>query len=88
MQLSRRDTSSSNKVHFCEQPPQEHSYEHCSRAEHAQLYYSVHELQKFLEELRLETTTAKNKQPTTGCGGSSGSKPATTASIVIVARST
>lgn len=67
---------SSSKVRFCEQPPQEHSYEHCSRAEHAQLYYSVHELQKFLEELRMET--AKRKPQPSSCGGGKTVSSATT----------
>ena len=55
----RRDSS---KVRFCEEPPQEHSYEHCSREEYSQLYYSVHELQKQIDDLRLETQASLEQQ--------------------------
>ena len=51
--LQRRDS----KVRFCEQPPKVVSYECCSRENYSQLYYSVHELQKIIDEVRLEKKT-------------------------------
>lgn len=50
-QLERRDS----KVRFCDQPPKVVSYECCSRENYSQLYYSVHELQKIIDEVRLES---------------------------------
>ena len=85
LRLERRDSS---KVRFCEQPPQEHNYEHCSREEHAQLYYSVHELQKFLEELRLETSKKQQQQQQQQppvCAATAANK--TGSGIVMVSRS-
>lgn len=85
-QQQRRD---STKVTFSATPPQEHNYESgCSRAEHAQLYYSVHELQKFIEELRLET--GKKQQLSPSSSSSSCAPPATAShgsGMIIVARS-
>jgi len=62
--IPRRDS----RVRFCQQLTQEHSYEHCSREEHAQLYYSCHELQKFIEEMRLDA--AVNATASAAAGGS------------------
>lgn len=52
--LQRRDS----KVRFCEQPPQVVSYEGCSRENYSEVYYSIHELQKCVDELRMEKKTS------------------------------
>lgn len=48
--LERKDS----KVRFCQEPPTIVSYESCSREDYSQLYYSVHELQTLVDELRME----------------------------------
>jgi hypothetical protein len=73
--MTRRDA----KVRFCESPPKVNCYETCSREEYSELYYSVHELQKIIDDLRQETNntngnnikgkthvTSKNKTLTAG----------------------
>ncbi|CAB9506843.1 expressed unknown protein [Seminavis robusta] len=54
--MTRRDS----KVRFSEQPPQVNCYETCSRDQHSDLWFSVHELQKNICELRLESNNNNN----------------------------
>jgi hypothetical protein len=54
--MTRRDS----KVRFCEQPPEVNCYETCSRDQYSELYYSVHELQKIIDDLRQETNTGSS----------------------------
>jgi hypothetical protein len=56
--MSRRDS----KVHFCEEPPEVNCYETCSRDQYSELYYSVHELQTIIDDLRQETNSSNNNK--------------------------
>ena len=48
--LTRKDS----KVTFCSEPPQVVCYEKCNLEDHSRLYYSVHELQSIMDEVKLE----------------------------------
>lgn len=87
--LPRRDS----KVRFCEQPPQVVSYELCSPEEHSRLYYSCHELQKIIDEMRQEntttaTTTTNNNTTKPGCPSASNRAASPKTDCVVPARST
>jgi hypothetical protein len=60
--MTRRDS----KVRFCEQPPEVNCYETCSRDQYSELYYSVHELQKIIDDLRQETNNAGSSSSNKG----------------------
>jgi hypothetical protein len=58
--LARRDS----KVRFCDQPPQVLCYEKCRLEDYSRLYYSVHELQKIIDDLKVETNKGTESSAT------------------------